>query len=393
VQTTDIPRRTELVERAAGLAPVLCANALVEERNACLSDESVEAMTAAGIFRMRVPRRYGGYECDTSTLLDVGIELGRANGAAAFNVAAWWIMDWNMGFFPDEVQDEVFADPDTRVCGTQTVAGKAIPADGGMVVNGEWAFNSGATHSRWKLLSTILVSPTAEPEPVMAIVPMSQLRIVSDWDVSALRGTGSVRTVAEDLFVPAVRTLRFAAVAAGESASKLNAELPMFRAPIVGAVAATSAGKLIGMARAASDAFLDRIQTRTISTTFYERQADAPLTHLQVAEATLKTDEAEYHGRKIAALVDAKALTGEPWTIQDRAYARAVAGRVPQLVAEAVDLLAGACGASSLYLNDPIQRIRRDVRAITLHAVHMPTTTLELYGRVLCGLPPNTFFI
>jgi alkylation response protein AidB-like acyl-CoA dehydrogenase len=393
VQTTDIPRPIELAERAARLAPVLSAKALSEERNACLSDESVAAMTAAGIFRMRVPKRYGGYECDASTLVDVGMELGRANGAAAFNVAAWWIMAWNMGFFPDEVQDEVFADPDTRVCGTQEVAGTATPVDGGIVVNGEWAFNSGAAHSQWKLLSTILISPTAEPEPVIAVVPMNQLRIIDDWHVSALRGTGSVRTVATDLFVPVARTLRLAAVVAGESASQRNAELPMFRTPIVANVAATSAGKLIGMARAASDAFLGRIQGRAISTTFYARQADAPLTHMQAAQATLKIDEAEFHGRKIAAMVDDKALTGEPWTLRERAYARAVGGRVPQLVAEAVDLLAGACGASSLYLNEPIQRICRDVRAVTLHAVHLPTTTLELYGRVLCGLPPNTFFI
>jgi hypothetical protein len=63
------------------------------------------------------------------------------------------------------------------------------------------------------------------------------------------------------------------------------------------------------------------------------------------------------------------------------------------LTAEAVDLLAGGLGASSLYSKEPIQRIRRDVRAVTLHALHLPSTTLELYGRVLCGLQPNTFFV
>ena len=41
----------------------------------------------------------------------------------------------------------------------------------------------------------------------------------------------------------------------------------------------------------------------------------------------------------------------------------------------------------------PIQRIQRDLQAISLHAVNMPVKNYELYGRVLCGLEPNTFFI
>ena len=50
---------------------LLRENALWSERNSRLADESVEAMAAAGIFRMRTPARYGGYECDASTLVHV----------------------------------------------------------------------------------------------------------------------------------------------------------------------------------------------------------------------------------------------------------------------------------------------------------------------------------
>jgi len=41
----------------------------------------------------------------------------------------------------------------------------------------------------------------------------------------------------------------------------------------------------------------------------------------------------------------------------------------------------------------PIQRIARDVQAVNLHALMAPVTAYELYGRVLCGLPPDTFYI
>jgi hypothetical protein len=38
----------------------------------------------------------------------------------------------------------------------------------------------------------------------------------------------------------------------------------------------------------------------------------------------------------------------------------------------------------------PIQRFQRDVQALANHAIMHTQTALELYGRVLCGLPPNT---
>jgi len=52
-----------------------------------------------------------------------------------------------------------------------------------------------------------------------------------------------------------------------------------------------------------------------------------------------------------------------------------------------------ASGGSSNYSTVPIQRIQRDITAINLHALNLPATNLELYGRILCGLEPNTFFV
>ena len=393
MRTIQEPDRAGLLNRAAQLVPVLRENALWSERNRRLADESVQAMTDAGIFRMRVPARYGGYECDAATLVDVGIELGRGDGSAAFDVAAWWIMSGNVAHFADEVQDEVFADPDVRICGTLAPTGMATPKDGGVVVSGSWAFNSGAGHSQWKLLSAILPDATGGAAPIMALVPIGDLTLVDDWDVAGLRGTGSVTAVAEDVFIPAGRYLPIADMMQQKYASKLNADSPAYRGPMVGPISAATVGKIVGLARHAGEAFFDRLPGRAITNTAYSSQAEAPITHLQVAEASLKTDEAEYHARRVAALVDEKGLSGAEWTMRERAYARMSVGRVCQLAHEAVTTLAMASGGSSIYTTVPIQRIQRDVQAITLHALNLPANNLELYGRVLCGLEPNTFFV
>lgn len=387
------PSRDELRSRAADLVPVLRANALWSERNRRLSDDTVQAMTDAGIFRLRTPERFGGYACDTRTLVDVGIELGRGDGSAAFNAAAWWIMSWNVGMFPDEVQEEVFTTPDVRICGTLAPTATAVSKDGGIVVSGQWNFNSGAAHSQWKLVPAILPDGEGGAEPILAIAPMSPFEVVDDWDVSGLRGTGSVTVRVEDLFIPTAKYLKISALMRQQYASERNRDLPIYRGPMVGAVSSSTTGKIVGLARAAREAFLERLPGRAISNTAYTRQIEAPVTHLQVADAALKIDEAEYHARRLAEMVDEKGLRAEPWSLEERAYARMAVGRVCQLCLDAVNIFTMASGASSIYSSVPIQRIQRDMQTIALHALNLPNTNLELYGRILCGQEPNTFFV
>jgi alkylation response protein AidB-like acyl-CoA dehydrogenase len=393
VPSTEVPAREELVRRVAELAPVLRRNAAWSEENRRLHDESIEALAGAGIFKLRTPARYGGYEADTRTLVDVATELGSADGSTAWVAAVYWIPTWMTCLFPDAVQDEVFATPDVRVCGTLSPSGMAAPADGGVVVNGKWGFISGALHSHWQEIIAIFVPPEGEPYPIMALVPISDLLIVDDWNTSGLRGTGSVSTVAQNLFIPAERVLPLPAVLQGQTASKLNANSTIYRAPLLPVASASSVGSVVGMAKAAKDAFLKRLPDRKITYTSYESQREAPLTHLQIAEAALKIDEAEFHAHRLSTLVDTKTTEGSQWKLEERAIARADLGAVCRLAKEAANVLAEASGGSSIYSGVPIQRIARDIHAVNLHALMHPNTNAELYGRVLCGLEPNTLYI
>ena len=68
-------------------------------------------------------------------------------------------------------------------------------------------------------------------------------------------------------------------------------------------------------------------------------------------------------------------------------------GWVTHLAREATRILQEASGATSIHQDVPMQRISRDIQALALHGVLNPTTNLELYGRVLCGLEPNTLLL
>ena len=393
MSTTQVPTREELVGRAAELVPQLRGKATWAEENRRLHEETLEALAEAGLFKLRTPKRYGGYEADTRTLADVAAVLGSGDGATSWVTSVYWIPTWMACLFPDEVQDEVFATPDVRVCGTLSPSAIAKPVDGGVVVNGKWGFISGAHHAHWQEIISVLVPEEGEPYPIMSLVPLSDLLVVDDWFTSGLKGTGSVSTVARDLFIPQERVLPLPAVLQGQSASVRNADSPIYRPPLLPVAAASSVGTVLGLANAAREVFLKRLPNRKITYTAYESQRDAPLTHLQVAEAVTKIDQAEFHAHRLTGTVDAKGVEGSPWKLEERARARSDMGNAVRLAKEAVDVLSAASGGSSIYNDVPMQRIARDVNAVNLHALMNPNTNAELYGRVLCGLEPNTLYI
>ncbi|MCE7079478.1 acyl-CoA dehydrogenase family protein [Streptomyces sp. ST2-7A] len=391
--TVDIPTRAQLVRRATDLVPLLRSGADRAQRDGRLSDDTVEALTEAGAYRLRVPRRYGGHEVDTRTLVEFATELARGDGSAAWSASVTWIPTYMACMFPDEVQDEVFSTPDVRLCGTLSPSAQAVPASGGITVNGGWGFVSGAPHAHWQQILAVLIDGDKPPMPVMALVPMNELKIVDDWDSHGLRGTGSVTTVAENVFVPRERILPLPAVLAGQYASVANKESAVYRAPLLPVASASSVGTAVGLAMAARDLFMERLPERGLTYTSYGTQAEAAQTHLKVAEAHLLADEAVFHAHRLADQVDAKSGAGEEWSAAERSRARADLGAAVRRAGEAVDILAGASGGSSVYRRVPIQRILADINAVALHALMNPDVNTELYGRVLCGLEPNTQYL
>jgi alkylation response protein AidB-like acyl-CoA dehydrogenase len=393
VTLTQAPARTDLVRQASSLVPLVRSHAGWTESSRRLHDEVIEALSDAGIFRMRTPVRYGGYECGTAAVVDVLTELAKGDGSTAWIAGVNAITTWMACLLPDEVQDEIFSAGDVRLCGTLSPSGMGLPADGGIVLTGKWGFISGALHSHWQVIVAMAPAPDGNLWPIMTVVPIADLQIIDDWDTFGLRGTGSVTTVAQDVFVPQQRILPLPAVLTEQYASQANAASAAYRTPLLPTASALSVGTPVGLAAAALEAFFERLPDRKITYTSYEKQGEAPITHLQVAEAAMLADEAAFHARRLADLVDQKGADAASWVIEERARARADMGRACQLAQSAVEVLAKASGGSAVYSDVAIQRIVRDMNAINLHALMHPDTNAELYGRILCGLGPNTLYI
>src|SRR5215510_9616581 len=86
IERNPQPTRAELVDRAVNLQPLLrkwLADSDIQRRQA---DDVIEALTAAGFFRLNKPRRFGGYPVDLRTTLRITETLADADGSAAWVV-------------------------------------------------------------------------------------------------------------------------------------------------------------------------------------------------------------------------------------------------------------------------------------------------------------------
>jgi alkylation response protein AidB-like acyl-CoA dehydrogenase len=386
--------RPDLVSRATDLVQLIRKYGGWHEEHRELHPEVLDALGEADLLKMRIPARYGGSVADLRTVVDVVAELARADGSVGWSCVSFTMASWLSSLVPDETQDEIWADSDVRFCGSVELNGVAEPTEGGYILNGRWHFNTGSPHATWDAHFAVLKNPDGTGEPALAVVPVSSLTLIDDWHTSGLRGTGSRTSVAKNLFVPEGWLVRMLPMAIeGKLETKLNAEYQAWHVPFMQMAIAVASAPALGMARAALENFLEWVPNRKITYTHYERQSEAPVTHLQLGEAVQLIDEAEFHVYRMVERLDAKSASGEPWTNEEKAVARMDAGAAVGRARQAVDILANAAGASSIYSHVPLQRIQRDIGALHHHAIMYPNTNLETLGRVLLGLEPNTDFL
>jgi len=376
-----------LVEHAAALVPLLQERAPAAEQARRLPEATFDALAAAGVFAMTAPTRYGGREADFQTQCDVLAEIARGCPSTSWVATIFSAMTWLAGTFPDEAQKEIFESGDPRVSGVFSPTGTGVPVDGGLVVSGRWGFNTGCHGARWTVLNAV-VSTEAGDVPTCVIARSRDLTIVDDWHASGMAATGSNTVVAENLFVPGHRCLPLPDMLEARLPARHNGDNPYFNHPLAPVLVVNAGGTPLGIARGALETFRDRLPGRGIAYTFYANKAEAPVTHLQLADAVLTLDSADAHVRRATALLDRH--PGGPLSVEDRVKSRAHVSYAMGLARQAVDTLFYASGASSIQSHIPIQRFQRDAQALANHAIMHTQTALELYGRVLCGLPPNT---
>ena len=379
---TETPATEELMRRASRLVPVLKERAADTEEIRRVPDETVNDLLSFGLYRIGVPRRFGGYDVGYGLALDVAAELGRGCGSAAWCYGLWAAHAWLVGYWPLDAQQEVFGPGPDTLCSSSLGVGKSasIAVDGGYRLSGRWEFSSGCDAASWVMLGTSGIGQRS-----WALLPRSDYQIVDTWFVSGLRGSGSKDIMVEDAFVPLHRVLDVTTAGDSDlSAWELHGQ-PQYRVPIGALLGWDLAAPMLGITQGMIDEFVARLE----GTSGAGRTADSPAVHLRLSQSSAELDAARALLARDIQEILRKGAAGERFTKLERARFRRDKAFITQICLQAVNRLFDLSGGHGLFNSAPLQRFHRDAQAVA----HRDGLIMDLggqdYGRVVMGLEPE----
>ena len=377
-------RQGGAIEAVQRLRPIIEHYRDEAERDRRMPAAVVAAMKDEGLFKLWLPREFGGEELEMSSYLEAIQELSRIDASAGWTLANTGTGAIHAAFLPPAGAQEVFGG-DELTSGAITPRGRAIPVPGGYRISGRWPLVSGCHHAGWLGGCCIVfdgeaprMSPMGMPAFTLAFFKAEDVTILDTWHSTGMRGTGSADFAVEDVFVPEERTqLIFGA------RPYLGGAL--YRLPIHVLHFTASSNICLGIARAAIDAFVElaRDKTPTMSQTTL---AARPTVHAEVAraEATYAAARALMH--EVACELMEAVESGSEVPDALEAKRRLACLNAAEASERVVDSMFKLGGVSSIEAGSRLDRCLRDVHTINQHAAVSPAWW-ESTGRFYFGQP------
>ncbi|HXA93958.1 MAG TPA: acyl-CoA dehydrogenase family protein [Candidatus Dormibacteraeota bacterium] len=377
----------DLLDSVRSLAPLVAAERAALNRRRELSPRLAAALIDAGLFRLWAPRQLGGAELEPVAGLEVLAALSALDGSVGWNAMIASAYTFFAGRLPERAAKRIFGSRGAVVAGQLEPGGKAEPIRGGYRVSGRWPFGSGSKQATWFLAHCVVRDPSrgrgavaGRPEIRLVFVPAAQCRIHDTWRVSGLRGTGSHDYSMKNVDVPAEYCVDVLA-------DQPTRPEPLYAFPVITFVTAAVAAVPIGIARAALQAFIELARTKR---SFGSAQplSEHPTAQRELGRAALHLRSAEALLFRVVEDMWATVKRGKPPTLEQRAEVRTGCVNAGVSAAQAVDVVYGLAGSSSIFERSPLERCFRDVHTATQHVALAPRT-LEVVGRVLFGMEPQ----
>jgi alkylation response protein AidB-like acyl-CoA dehydrogenase len=355
------------------------------EDSRCLAPEIIDGLIDTQLCRLVIPASLGGYETPPGLFVRTLEELARAEASVAWIVWVNALPCFSAYQLSEVPRQELFGNPRRIFASSTRPSGKALVVDGGFRVSGRWSLVSGCELADWIPVMGMVMEGTQPrmlapgvPATRMAYIPKGSYTILDTWYVGGLRGTGSHDIVADEVFVPEEKTYSLL------DPNRLN--LPISRLPFGATLSAGGAAICLGLAQTALDTLVGLASTK--------KQVDPTpeLRNRPSVQALAATAAAEIDGARLllhSALDDVwkNCQTGVPVTQEQRARVWRSAVVAAQKCKCVVTGVYEVVGTSALYVDCPIERIHRDIHAVTQHVVLAPMW-LEDAGRVDLGLKP-----
>jgi indole-3-acetate monooxygenase len=372
------------LDAAREMAPTIrsCADQIEKDRE--LPRPLFEALAAAGFFKLLIPHTIGGLEIDLPAYVQVLEELGKADASTAWVVNQCAVFATYSARMPRDSARLIWIDtPHSVVANTPVATAQVVAVPGGYRVSGRQGFSSGCRHAAW-LGARGVVQESGQPrisngraEERYLFVPAAEAEILDTWSVRGMRGTGTHHFVVKDVFVPAERTVL-------QAGSPLLESGPLYQFPRRLLFASGDAAVALGTARACLDAFFELAGAKT------PRSMQAALRDQPTIQAIVGRSEAQLRSARAFLLESVREIWSEAVSTggigsNRRAVLRLATTHAIRLSVEVVDSVYNACGVTSIFEGNPIQRCFQDIHVISQHT-QARLAHYELIGKHVLGL-------
>jgi 3-hydroxy-9,10-secoandrosta-1,3,5(10)-triene-9,17-dione monooxygenase len=375
------PTREAVLARVRALLPMVRDGAAAAEEVRTLPRATVDALLAAGISRILIPQRYGGYGLSLDTWFDVVREIAKADASHGWCASLMIHHPHYVGHFPEPAQNAIWADGvDFAIAASVQPSGRVTAVEGGYRISGEFGFASGINHCRWLVVGSI-AEGAGGPEARFFLVRPADYQIKDTWFTTAMRGTGSNTAICDDVFVPADHTLALSALREGKTPGGKLHENPIYRAPWISYAPLTFTAPMLGAAQGAYETFRAWIQTRKAGRGGMPL-AEVTSVQVRLARAAADLDAAELLLRRA---VDT-ARSESPAPLELRARTMRDCSRAAELCVDVIDVLIGMSGTAGFAASHPIQRAWRDIHFASMHVALNPEQNFAHFGRSELGI-------
>ncbi|MDB5431996.1 MAG: hypothetical protein JWP35_3112 [Caulobacter sp.] len=367
-------------------AVVLAGRAQEAERLRHLPQATLDEATAAGLFRLVTPERWGGEGGDLATFYEVTRRLARGCASSAWTLSFLTLHSWILCRFSPRLQEELFAGGTVPLAPAPLApSGVATPVDGGFRLSGRWEWATGVMHADWAIVNAIDGGPMG---PRFCVLPLADMTIVDVWHTAGMCATGSNTIVAEDVFVPEHRTLEAWRIRMDQAPGAALHPGTNVTWPMSATLALAAATPALGAAEAALAAFTQRMADK-LQAYSGARQAEMPATHLRLGEAVATVRAARLVWEDAIRTLGRIGPMGAAAPPEDLVAIRVAATHLVGLCNQAANGLAAAAGASSGFLSSPLQRALRDLQMMRGHMMFDWDRSMQIGGRMALGIGPG----
>src|SRR5690348_16456575 len=158
----DVP---VLLARSRAIAALARERVRKTEADRRVSDDMIERMRQADLFRVMQPRAYGGFEYGFEVFAQIVAAIASGCGSTGWVYALLASHQWLIACFSQATQDEVWQDPRALAAGTYAPVARAVAAEGGYRLSGTGSFCSGCDNAQWQLLGGMIPQPDGATTP------------------------------------------------------------------------------------------------------------------------------------------------------------------------------------------------------------------------------------